>query len=109
MRRREFVGGLGGLAATWPIRVPAQHSAMPVIGFVRSTSLSDSGHMLTAFREGLKNYGFVEGQNVAIVARFAEGETSRLPDLIADLVRQRVTVIAGNSTAMVTAKTITTT
>ena len=69
---------------------------MPVIGFLRSTSLADATHLVTAFRQGLKEAGFVEGQNVAIEFRSAEGHVDRLPALVADLIRRPVAVIVGN-------------
>jgi putative ABC transport system substrate-binding protein len=108
MRRREFIGLLGG-AAAWPITVRAQQPRLPVVGFLRSTSLADSAYLLTAFRQGLEDAGFVEGQNIAIEVRSAEGQTDRLPSLVADLIRRPVAVIAGNSIAMAAAKAITTT
>jgi len=103
LRRREFIALLSGAAAS-PLVVRAQPSAMPVIGFVRSTSLSDSTQLVTAFRQGLKELGFVEGQNVAIEYRWAEGQYDRLRALVADLVDRKVAVIAANSPSALAAK-----
>jgi putative ABC transport system substrate-binding protein len=83
MRRREFIA-LGGAVVAWPLTGRAQHSPMPVIGFLRSTSLAASAHLVTAFREGLKEAGFFEGQNVAIEYRSAEDRSDRLPALVAE-------------------------
>jgi putative ABC transport system substrate-binding protein len=93
IRRREFIFTLGGAAASWPLAARAQQSAMPVIGFMSSRSPEDSVHLLEAFRRGLKEGGFVEGQNVAIEFRWAGGDYNKLPELAADLVNRRVNVL----------------
>jgi putative ABC transport system substrate-binding protein len=103
MKRREFIMLLGAGAATWPLAAHAQQ-AMPVVGFLRVTSASDSTHLVAAFQQGLRQSGFLEGQNVAMEYRWADGQEERLPALAADLVRSRVAVIVGHSTAAQAAK-----
>jgi putative ABC transport system substrate-binding protein len=92
MKRREFITLLGGTAAAWPLVAHAQQPVMPVIGFMSSRSPEDSVQLLEAFRRGLKEGGFSEGQNVAIEFRWAHGDYSKLPALAADLVNRRVNV-----------------
>src|SRR5262245_2809330 len=97
IRRREFITLLGG-AAAWPVATRAQQ-AMPVIGFLRSTSLAFSVPMVAAFRQGLAVAGFNEGQNVSVEYRFADNQLGRLPGLVAELISLPVAVIVANLNA----------
>jgi putative ABC transport system substrate-binding protein len=107
MKRREFIAGLGGAAAAWPFPILAQQQALPVVGYLRSASPLQN--LVVGLRNGLKEVGFVEGQNVAIEYRYADNQLNRLPTLVAELVRLPVAVIVANSLAALAAKAAITT
>jgi len=108
MKRREFIGLIGG-AAAWPVTARAQQPGIPLIGFLGSRASGEDPQLLTSFRLGLKEGGFVEGQNVVVDYRFAENQYDRLPALAADLVRRQVVLIAANGPAAQAAKAATST
>ena len=110
MRRREFITLIGGMAA-WPIAARTQQPAMPMIGWMSGRSPEDSAHLLAAFRQGLREAGFVEGQNVSIEYRWARGQYDQLPALASDLVSHGVAVVAavGGDVSAVAAKRATST
>jgi putative ABC transport system substrate-binding protein len=110
MRRREFITLISG-AAAWPVVARAQQSAMPVVGYLSSRSASDSANIVTAFRLGLNEVGYVEGQNIAFEFRFAEGHTDRLSTLAAELVSRQVSVLVatGGTSSVIAAKAATAT
>jgi putative tryptophan/tyrosine transport system substrate-binding protein len=109
MRRREFITFLGGAAAVWSAAARAQQSAMPVVGFLNSESPDWYVHFVRAFHQGLKEFDFVEGQNLVMEYRWAGGQYDQLPALAVDLVRRQVAVIVANPPSVLPAKAATTT
>src|SRR5437870_13059254 len=107
LKRRNFIALLGS-AAAWPLAARAQH-AMPVIGFLDASNAADSVYRVSAFRDGLKEAGFIDGHNLAIEFRWAENKLDRLPALATDLVQRRVAVIVGQNTTARAARAATST
>src|SRR5262245_53709123 len=95
LRRREFITLLGG-AAAWPLAARAQQAALPVVGFMAGSSPAALSQQVAAFREGLKEAGFIEGMNVAVEYRYGEGQLDRFPALASDLVRRQVAVLVAS-------------
>ena len=103
MKRREFIALVGGAATAWPLSARAQQHAMPVVGFLDSRPVDAMSARLQAFRQGLKDNGYVEGENVAIVYRLADNQTDRLPELATGLVQRQVGVIVTPTSAAISA------
>jgi putative ABC transport system substrate-binding protein len=106
MKRRQFIALIGGCAAAWPLRAVAQQS-VPTIGFLRSSSLGDAVELVAAFRQSLKEAGYIENQSIAIEYRWADGRLDQLPKLAVDLVEGHVAAIVANQTAVPAVKAAT--
>jgi putative ABC transport system substrate-binding protein len=110
MRRRNFIIATVGVVTAWPVAARAEQSAMPVIGYLAGSSPAYRAHLLTAFLRGIRDTGYVEGENVIVEYRWAQDQYDRLPDLIADLTRRHAVVIAATDTpSAIAAKAATTT
>src|SRR5262245_25055269 len=109
MRRRDFIKFVGGAAAVWPIKARAQQSEKPVVGYLNPNSARGLEFQVAAFLKGLSEEGFVDGQNVTVEYRWAEGQNDRLPGMAADLVRRQVAVIAATTTPAALAARLATT
>src|SRR5260370_42266400 len=104
MKRREFITLFGGSAAAWPLAAWAQQPAMPVVGFLRSTPSERFQNRVVALGQGLKEEGFVEGQNAVVDYRYADNQIDRLPALVADLIHRPVAVIVGDNISAIVAR-----
>jgi putative ABC transport system substrate-binding protein len=104
LKRREFIGLIGGVVAAWSRAAQAQQSAIPVVGFLRSTPNAPFQNLVVAFAQGLKEAGFVEGQSVAVEYRYADDKIDRLPALVSDLIRRSVAVIVGDNISAIVAR-----
>jgi putative tryptophan/tyrosine transport system substrate-binding protein len=109
MKRRQFITLIGGAAAGWPLAAHAQQAPIPVVGFLRTTAAAGSTHLVGAFRQGLNEAGFVEGQNVAVEYRWADDQDDRIPGMAAELVRREAAVIVANGIAVPAVKAATAT
>jgi putative ABC transport system substrate-binding protein len=108
MRRRDFIKGIV-VSAAWPLKARAERSTLPIVGLLRSEPITDQSDLAREFRAGLKEAGFVDGENVAVEIRSVEGQVGNLPGLVADMIRKPVAVIVGNIAPAQVAKTATTT
>jgi putative ABC transport system substrate-binding protein len=106
MRRRDFIKVITGSAVVWPLAVPAQQPATPVIGFLRNTDAASSAELVAAFRQGLAENGYVEGRNLTIEYRWADNHNERLPSLTADLIKQNVAIIVAGGGTLVALRAI---